>query len=129
MRSHYAFWLLIELAIVACRLPAAPDNPTPQEIIESQAGLDPKSIQRLLAGLIVSKVLQSRAHSEVAVLGATMISVPAEYFLDQFRDIRTFKHGSEVLQTGTFGKSLRFRCEGAETECFRYRVAQNLSAW
>jgi hypothetical protein len=72
-------------------------------MLEKHAGLDRKSVERLQAGQVVSRLLRSHAQAEVAVLGAAVIAVPGAYFMSQFRDIRNFERGPDVLHVGKLG--------------------------
>lgn len=53
---------------------------------------------------VVSKVLPHGPNTEVALMGATRLSVPKEYVVERIHNIKTLKKGKEILQIGTLSK-------------------------
>ncbi len=79
-------------------LAATPDIGRLRSSLEKFGWLDGESVERLQAGQVVARVLDTHRDSEVACLGAVIIAVPSEYYLNQFRDIGRFKKGPEIPQ-------------------------------
>ncbi len=50
----------------------------------------------------VTKMLNTDKKPEVAVFGIMYVEVPADFFIDKFRDIETFMKSSSVVEMGTF---------------------------
>ncbi len=99
-KNRHFLYALTWIAATPLALPGAPNIAELRTMLEKQAGLDGKSVQRLQAGQVVAKILDARRDSEIACLGAVVIAVPREYFLSQFRDIESFTKSPEVLQVG-----------------------------
>lgn len=56
-------------------------------------------------GEVVSKILKTSNHSEVAAFGVVRINVNGELFVDRFRDIVKFKKSESVVEIGKFSDS------------------------
>jgi hypothetical protein len=82
---------------------AAPDSAALRRL-EEKAGLDRDAIARLEAGQVISQPLDTGSNSEIAVLGAVIVAIPVEYYLQKFRDIQTFQTGPGVLQVGRLNR-------------------------
>ena len=99
------------LLIIAAMTLAAARGATAQAAADEPAGflrkhavLSASDFAALGRNEPVSKILQSRNSTEVAPFGAGRVSVPLDFFLEQYRDIVSFKKAPEVLQIGKFGR-------------------------
>jgi hypothetical protein len=73
-------------------------------LLEGVLKLTPAERSGLLGRQVVVKALESGPTREVGALGVARLNVPAEFFLQQYRDIVTFKQSQAVPEIGRFGK-------------------------
>jgi hypothetical protein len=64
--------------------------------------LSQNDLQALEKREIFTKLLDTDENSEVAVLGVMHVAVPVEFFVGQYRDIRTFMKTDQVVEVGEF---------------------------
>lgn len=81
---------------------SAADLSMVRTVLKKQAHLDSQAVKKLQDGQIVTRLLDTREDSEIAILGGVVIAVPSEYFLNQFRDISNFLKSPAVLEAGQF---------------------------
>ena len=61
-------------------------------------------LTRIHAGRVVARTLDTAHRREVATLGVVRVRITPEYYVEQLRDIATFKKSEAVLQVGTFSQ-------------------------
>lgn len=81
----------------------APDVPTPQALLK-QVGFSAHEIERVNRREVVARTNDADG-SAVALAVATIMEVPAAFYLEKFRAITSFKTGPEVKQIGRFGRT------------------------
>ncbi|MPY89409.1 MAG: hypothetical protein GEU99_15960 [Luteitalea sp.] len=72
-----------------------------------EIGLSTRDMQSVATGRPVAKLLQTDEAQEIAVFGSVRIDVPADSFVERFRDIARFESGPNVKQIGTFSQPPR----------------------
>jgi hypothetical protein len=80
----------------------APDEPTAQALL-ARVGFTRHEIERINAREIVARTNDAEG-SAVALAVATIMDVPAAFYLEKFRAIESFKTSPEVKQIGRFGR-------------------------
>src|ERR1019366_6925153 len=72
-------------------------------LLRQQAGANERDLKLYLQpGGVFATIVPHIWAGEVATVGAVRIPVTIDFFLDQFRDIETFKKGPAVLSIGKF---------------------------
>lgn len=74
----------------------------PAGFLTKYAGLTQEDLADIAKGSPAVRILDPSVPTEVVPFGAIRVSAPAEFFIEKFRDIATFKKGKEVLQIGRF---------------------------
>ena len=77
-----------------------------QTFLHDQVQFSRSEIDLLSQGKAVAKVLPSEKE-DVAVFGIVSVHAPADFFVDRFRDIESYKKGTSVLQVKKFSNPLR----------------------
>ncbi|MGH9614580.1 MAG: hypothetical protein ACRD4P_16035, partial [Bryobacteraceae bacterium] len=95
MRSAFLFFLIT--AEVAAESPSEP-----AALLEQYVHLHKDDIGRINAGRVVVKRLETHGNSELGLFGVARVGVPIDFFLEQYRNIETFKKDPAVLQIGKF---------------------------
>jgi hypothetical protein len=72
-------------------------------LLRRQMRLSTADLRALDEGSAVMKSLATPVRQELAHLGVVFMGVPADRFLDRFRDIERFESGPGILQIGRFG--------------------------
>lgn len=98
-------------AVASCAIGAAlsgvvaatPDEPTARTLLE-RVGFTRHEIERINKREIVARTNDAEG-SEVALAVATIMEVPAAFYLEKFRAIESFKTSPEVKQIGRFGRT------------------------
>ncbi len=94
-RSHKALQLqygaLLLISVLALEsLRAQAPSPQLQTFLRQQLQFTDQSVDDLRKGKPVAKILLSEKQ-EVAVFGIVLVRVPADFFVDRFRDIESYK--------------------------------------
>ncbi len=103
--SEGALLSLLTLAVLAVLLAppvGAQTGEEPPGFLMKYAGLTQADLSEIAEGSPVSRILDPSVPTEVVPFGAIRVDVPAEFFIDRFRDIADFKKAREVLQIGKF---------------------------
>jgi len=98
-------FLLRGILILVTGVPAAraQDRETePAAFLRQYIHMDDEQIASLDRGQTFAKILDPTHASEVPVFGAVRVKVPADFLIERYRDIETFKKSKEVLQIGKF---------------------------
>lgn len=91
--------------LVATAGPAADAERTARAFLAGQFNLSANDFRDLDRGQVVARSLDVSDPREVATLGVMRVAVPAAYYIDQLRDIETFKGQSDaVLAIGRFSR-------------------------
>ena len=92
--------------LVFCAPPAIAQGfgEEPYIFLQKYVGCSQSDLKGLKRGEPLAKILQTDNPSEVAVFGAIRVNVPAEFFVQKYRDIANFKKSKEVLQIGKFAQ-------------------------
>ncbi len=105
-RLRQTWWFLrVALALAVAGWGSASAQTLPAELrgfLEHYGAANDSELRRLQAGQPVAKLLETTERREVAVFGMIQINVPAEFFVEQFRDIVRFKESPMVPQIGKF---------------------------
>lgn len=101
VRRAGAYVIVVLLFLTVLRV--AESAETPLKVLK-QLSLDSREISRVMKGEIVSKKLDTSDKRDVAVLGAMLLNVPPIATVEAARDIKTFKHGKEILGLEKFEK-------------------------
>jgi hypothetical protein len=88
------------ILIAPSLLAQAGDEPT--VFLSKYAGFTPGDLADLAAGNPAARILAPGASNEVVPFGVIRVAVPAEFFIERYKDIAAFKKGKEVLQIGKF---------------------------
>jgi len=92
------------LLMLACS-PALRAQSTPQEpyaFLRKFAHFTESDLSALERGDAVGRILDASAPTEVPPVGAVLVRVRRDFFLEKYRDIESFKKSKEVLQIGRF---------------------------
>jgi hypothetical protein len=81
---------------------ASPFSDVP-DFLRREIGLDAGDLAALERGEPVTKALDTHEKREIALFAAVRLGAPRRQFVDAYRDIERFKHGSAVLAIGRFG--------------------------
>jgi hypothetical protein len=103
--SHRAVALGLAGAIFlsgATRLPGGTE-PEPERALLSEIGFSAHDVERITRGETVSRTTQADS-AAVALAVASTVAVPLAFYLEQFRDIESFKKSPEVLQIGRLSR-------------------------
>jgi hypothetical protein len=97
---------LLVWILVICAPPAIAQGSSeePYIFLRKYVGCSQSDLSALSRGEPLAKILQTDNPNEVAVFGAIRVNVPAEFFVQKYRDIVNFKKGKEVLQIGKFAQ-------------------------
>jgi hypothetical protein len=68
----------------------------------NQVELSEKDLQKLEQGEVLTRLLDSDKKPEVAVFGVMHVDVPADFFVEKFRDIETFMRSAQMEGIGKF---------------------------
>ncbi len=71
-----------------------------RDFLRENADFASPDLHALETGKVVIKFPRSADRREVAVFGAVLLDVPKEFFVEQFRDIETFRKSSAVPEVG-----------------------------
>jgi len=95
--AHAVVWFL-------CTLPAYGQLVSTEfsDFLQRHIGLSKSDLRKVEQGKVVTKALDTKVKSEVAIFGVILIRVPTDLFVQKFRDIEQFKKGKRVLQIGRF---------------------------
>ncbi len=74
----------------------------PALFLAKYAGLSNEDLSDITKGIPVSRILNPSVPTEVVPFGTIRVGVPAEFFVEKFKDIAAFKKGKEILQIGKF---------------------------
>jgi hypothetical protein len=88
--------------ILIASLLAAQTSGEPEGFLKKHAGFTQQDLSDLAGGNPAARILDPSVPTEVVPFGTVRVSAPAEFFVERFRDIATFKKGREVLQIGKF---------------------------
>ena len=97
---------LLGWILVLCAPPAMAQGSDEESytFLRKYVGCSQSDLSALSRGEPLAKILQTDNPNEVAVFGAIRVNVPAEFFVQQYRDIANFKKSKEVLQIGKFAQ-------------------------
>ena len=84
--------------------PASRQEAAARNALQSCAGFGDDEARKLQDGNPASRTLPARDRHEIAVAGAIRIDIPAQFFVEQMRDIESFKRSALVRQIGRFGR-------------------------
>ncbi len=73
-----------------------------QSFLRNQAGFSQVELHQLEQGKVLTKLLDTGSKPEVAVLGVMHVDVPANFFVERFRDIETFMKSDQVMAISRF---------------------------
>jgi hypothetical protein len=96
---YFTLFLISTLALGSLR--AQTLSPQLQTFLRQQLQFSNQSIDDLRKGRAVTKILPSEKQ-EVAVFGIVLMRVPADFFVDRFRDIESYKKGASILEVKKF---------------------------
>jgi hypothetical protein len=96
---YFTLFLISTLALGSLR--AQTLSPQLQTFLRQQLQFSDQSIDDLRKGKAVAKILPSEKQ-EVAVFGIVLVRVPADFFVDCFRDIESYKKGASILEVKKF---------------------------
>jgi hypothetical protein len=88
--------------ILIASLLAAQTSGEPEGFLKKHAGFTQQDLSDLAGGNPAARILDPSVPTEVVPFGTVRVSASAEFFVEKFRDIATFKKGREVLQIGKF---------------------------
>ena len=89
--------------VLAQSMAVARDSQTFSVLLRQQGGASERDLKFYLQpGGVFATILPHIWAGEVATVGVVRIPVTIDFFLDQFRDIETFKKGPVVLSIGKF---------------------------
>jgi hypothetical protein len=74
-----------------------------EDALLREIGFSAQEVQRITRGEVVARTTQADS-SAVALAVAATVTVPPAFYLDQLRDIASFKKGPEIQQLGRFGR-------------------------
>jgi hypothetical protein len=96
-------------AMPAARAAAADPSAAPaaHTLLSSEFGVGAADLRDLERRRSIGRSLPTQDSREVATLGAVHLRVPARFYLDQLRDVVSFKQAEAVQQIGTFGHPAR----------------------
>jgi hypothetical protein len=96
---YFTLFLISTLALGSLRTQTP--SPQLQTFLRQQLQFSDHSIDDLRKGRAVAKILPSEKQ-EVAVFGIVLVRVPADFFVDRFRDIESYKKGASILEVKKF---------------------------
>ena len=84
--AHAVVWFL-------CTLPAYGQLVSTEfsDFLQRHIGLSKSDLRKVEQGKVVTKALDTKVKSEVAIFGVILIRVPTDLFVQKFRDIEQFK--------------------------------------
>lgn len=96
--------LLLALALLLWVPPCLSGNEKDsiEAVLRLQFNFSHSEIAALDRGMVVAKELKSDNPAEVAVCGAVYIPVPFGFAIDKYREVETFKAGSDVQEIARF---------------------------
>ena len=95
-----AVWFLALLGLVAAPRVSATDPA--RAFLSAAFSLSTAEIAQVDRGQIVTRTLAVQNAREVATLGVVRVGTTPEHYVEQLRDIATFKRTADILQIGTF---------------------------
>ena len=98
---RFAFFLFLTAAALSAQL-SLQAPPEPAALLKQYVHLRDDDLEKVNAGRVVVKRLETHGGGEVAIFGIARIGVPLDFFLAKYRDITTFKKDPAVLQIGKF---------------------------
>ena len=101
LQMRYCTFLLIS-ALALGSLRAQTPSPQLQTFLRQQLQFSEQNIDDVRRGKAVARILPSEKQ-EVAVFGIVLVHAPADFFVDRFRDIESYKKGTSILQVKKFG--------------------------
>ncbi len=87
----------------------------PALFLTKYAGLTQADLSDIAKGVPVPRILDPSVSTEVVPFGTIRVDVPADFFVEKFKDIAAFKKGKEVLQIGKFHSPPRLEDLGSLT--------------
>jgi len=72
--------------------------------LEKNLGFSKQEISKIDTNVAVKQVSTSEEKREIAVVGIVHITVPEDFFVTQFRQIKSFMQNDNLQQIGTFSK-------------------------
>jgi hypothetical protein len=100
LQMRYCTFLLIS-ALALGSLHAQTPSPRLQTFLRQQLQFSAQNIDDVGRGKAVARILPSEKQ-EVAVFGIVLVHAPADFFVDRFRDIESYKKGTSILQVKKF---------------------------
>ena len=88
--------------LVAAASLAGQSDLTEDDLLGRQMGFSVADLQLVESGAAVIRSLDSPVREEIAYVGMVYIDVPAEHFIDRFRDIEQFESGPGTPLIGRF---------------------------
>ena len=95
-----AVWILALLGLVAA--PGVSATDPARAFLSAAFTLSTAEIAPIDRGQIVTRTLAVQNAREVATLGVVRVGTTPEQYVEQLRDIATFKRTADILQIGTF---------------------------
>jgi len=95
-----AVWFLALLGLVAA--PGVSATDPARAFLSAAFSLSTAEIAQVDRGQIVTRTLAVQNAREVATLGVVRVGTTPEHYVEQLRDIATFKRTADILQIGTF---------------------------
>ncbi|MEP7304866.1 MAG: hypothetical protein ABJA98_05060 [Acidobacteriota bacterium] len=86
---------------------SAVDGDSVETFLTATFGLRPAELRELAENRPISRTLETADAREIATIGAIRIRVPAAFYIEQLRDVVSFKKSESVPQIGTFGTPAR----------------------
>ena len=105
-RLPVGFFALLALALTGGARAQTGTDGIPKEtlsLLKGHLAFNESNIAALTRGQVVRKTLDTHDPGEVVAVGAVKIAVPRRFFIEQVRDIVTFKRSQYVQAIGTFG--------------------------
>jgi len=86
---------------------SAVDGDSVESFLTANFRLRAAELRELAENRPISRTLETSDAREIATLGAIRIRVPAAFYIEQLRDVVSFKKSDSVPQIGTFGTPAR----------------------
>lgn len=102
MNAFSLFTVLVLAALSPLDAGAQELLPDLDAFLRQHIGFTADELAGLQQGKFIGRILPS-SKDEVAVFGILMVHAPADFYVERFRDIATFKKGASVPAVGKFG--------------------------
>lgn len=101
-RPYGSLYSFVGPLLLGALMQQAGGSPPEMAALLSALYLDDHDLAAIELGEVVTKLPRTDDAREVAVFGVVRVRVPPEFFVNEFRDIETFRKGERVPQLGMF---------------------------